>query len=123
MLRITVEEMADRIVFRVAGQLKRPWVGELERCWRSAAASTGGKHFTVNLDDMRLIDDEGTRLLTEMHGAGVELGAAGCYTHWLIEQIASSSHAGNSGSSRFPGENSGSAQAAETKHDELSSGT
>lgn len=94
MLRITVEERGDRIVFRIEGKLQGPWVPELERCWRSTATHTHAKFFSVDLDGVDFISDHGKALLTEMDGAGVELIATGCAMRSIVQQIAAP-HRGN----------------------------
>jgi anti-anti-sigma regulatory factor len=88
MLRITVEERGDRIVFRIEGKLRGPWVPELERCWRSTATHTHAKFFSVDLDHVDFVDDRGKALLTEMNSAGVELIATGCAMRSIVQQIA-----------------------------------
>ena len=87
MLRVTVEERGDRVVFRVEGKLRGPWVIELERCWRSTASRMKGKSLSVDLDGVNFIDDEGKTLLTEMDSAGVELVANGWMMRSTIQQI------------------------------------
>lgn len=87
MLRITVEEKGDRIVFRLEGKLLEPWVSELERCWRSTAGHTHAKFFSVDLDGVEFVDDRGKTLLTEMDRAGVELIATGCSMGSIIQQV------------------------------------
>jgi hypothetical protein len=88
MLRVTVEERGDRIVFRVEGRLLGPWVSELERCWRSTAGHTHAKFFSVDLDGVDFVDDHGKALLTEMDRAGVDLIATGCMMRSIIQQVA-----------------------------------
>jgi anti-anti-sigma regulatory factor len=87
MLRVTVEEKDDQIVFRVEGKLKGPWVTELERCWRSTTDHGPGKTFVVDLDDMDFVDDQGKALLRQMAEAGVELIASGLMMRPLVEKI------------------------------------
>jgi len=94
MLRVIVEEGGDRIVFRVEGKLRGPWVIELERCWRSTCSRMKGKSFSVDLDGVSFVDDQGKALLTEMDSAGVELVANEWIARSAIEQIAA--HAVNS---------------------------
>jgi ABC-type transporter Mla MlaB component len=77
MLRVTVEERGNQVVFRVEGKLKGPWVTELARCWRSARNRATGKTFGVDLDGVDFVDDQGQALLSEMASAGVELIATG----------------------------------------------
>ena len=92
MLRVTVEETGDRVDFRIEGKLRGPWVPELERCWRSTASHTHAKLFTVDLDGVDFIDDQGKVLLTEMAAAGVELTATGCGMSSIVQQIAAVSN-------------------------------
>src|SRR5271157_2936163 len=88
MLRVTVEERGDRVVFRVEGKLRGPWVIELERCWRSTTTHAKGKSFSVDLDGVTFVDDQGKALLTEMDTAGVELIANGWMMRSTVQQIA-----------------------------------
>lgn len=87
MLRATVEERDDRVVFRVEGKLKGPWVIELERCWRSISSRATGKTFGVNLDGVDFVDNQGKALLTEMASAGVELIATESMMRSIVQQI------------------------------------
>ena len=89
MLRVTVEEGGTRVVFRVEGKLKGPWVIELERCWRSTTGHAIGKTFGVDLDGVDYIDDHGKALLREMARAGVELIATESMMRSTIQQIVS----------------------------------
>jgi anti-anti-sigma regulatory factor len=88
MLRVTVEERGDRVDFKIEGKLRGPWVPELERCWRSTASHTHAKLFSVDLDGVDFIDDQGKALLTKMAAAGVELTATGCGMRSIVQQIA-----------------------------------
>ena len=88
MLRVTVEERGDRIIFRVEGKLRGPWVSELERCWRSTASHTRAKFFSVDLDGVDFVNDQGKTLLAEMAAAGVELIATGYEMRSIVQQIA-----------------------------------
>ena len=87
MLRVTVEERdSNRIVFRVEGKLKGPWVIELEKCWRSISGRAIGKTFGVDLDGVNFVDDRGKTLLIEMARAGVELIATESMMRSIVEQ-------------------------------------
>ncbi len=89
MLRVTVEERGNQVVFRVEGKLKGPWVTELERCWRSTSGSVTGKTFGVDLDGVDFVDDQGKKLLMEMAKAGIELIATESMMRSTVQQIAS----------------------------------
>jgi ABC-type transporter Mla MlaB component len=89
MLRVTVEDGGDQIVFRVEGKLKGPWVIELEKCWRSISAHATGKTLGMNLDGVDFIDDQGQALLMEMARAGVEPIATGLMMRSIVQQIVS----------------------------------
>lgn len=88
MLKVTVKERGDRIVFLVEGKLRGPWVIELERCWRSIASHMTGKSFSLDLDGVTFVDDQGKALLTKMNSAGVELIANEWIVRSTVEQIA-----------------------------------
>ncbi len=90
MLRITIEERDDQVIFRVEGKLTGPWVIELERCWRSTRDRATGKSFGVDLDGVDFIDDPGKALLKEMASAGVQLIATGLMMRWTVQHIVSS---------------------------------
>jgi hypothetical protein len=87
MLRVTVEERGERVIFRLEGKLKGPWVTELERCWRSTSGHVTGKTFGADLDGVDFIDDQGKALLKEMAKAGVELIATESMMRSTIQQI------------------------------------
>lgn len=87
MLRVTVEERGDQIVFRLEGKLKGPWVTEMKRCWRSTSGRAIGKTFGVDLDAVDFIDGPGEALLTEMSRAGVELIATESMMRSIVQQI------------------------------------
>lgn len=95
MLRVTLEEWGEHIVFRVEGKIKGPWVIELERCWRSTSSRAIGKTFGVDLDGVDFVDDQGKALLTEMAGAGVELIATESMMRSTVQQIVAA-HCRNS---------------------------
>ena len=95
MLRVTIEEQGDQIVFRAEGKLKGPWVIELERCWRSNTGHAAGKTFGVDLDGVDFVDDQGRALLTEMARAGVELIATESMMHSIVQQIVATHSMGD----------------------------
>jgi len=87
MLRVTVDEREDEVIFRVEGKLKQPWVAQLERCWRSTSGNATGKTIGVDLDGVDFVDDQGKSLLTEMARAGVELIATESMMRSIVQQI------------------------------------
>src|ERR1019366_6050608 len=87
MLRITVDDNADPIVLRAEGKLRGPWVAELEKCWRSTAASAAGKRIRLDLRGVMSVDQNANTLLSEMVEDGVELCADGPMMTSLVEQI------------------------------------
>ena len=92
MLRITSSENPTAITLVLEGKCRGPWVDELERCWRKAAASAPGKVLRVDLENVGFVDKRGKELLAEMYNAGVKLNAAtGVMMTSLVEEIAASS--------------------------------
>lgn len=77
-LRISTEERDGRLTVHVAGRLAANGIAELEEACGSAA--------WVRLDLSQLLnaDDEGTRLLSRMREAGVELFGTPPFVDLLI---------------------------------------
>ena len=89
MLKITthVSENATRITLE--GRLAGPWIEELERCWREAEQSAGGRRLVVDLTGVTFVEQEGKAVLTRMCQAGAELLATGCCMRSIVEDAKS----------------------------------
>ncbi len=85
MLRITVEENAERTVLKLEGKLAGPYVGELERCCEAERARH--HRLAINLAEVSFIDARGKQALAQLHANGAELSAAGLLTCAVVEQI------------------------------------
>ena len=85
MLKITTHADPGRITFELEGRITGPWVEELKACWQNAAL--GDQQIGVMLREVTFIDEAGRKLLAEMHRRRVILGAAGCMTKAIIEEI------------------------------------
>jgi len=84
-LKITASVGPSCTVFELEGKLAGPWVDELKECWRKAAISDGPVR--VMLCAVTFVDEEGKRLLAEMHREGAELVAEGCMNQVIVERI------------------------------------
>ncbi|MFB3829365.1 MAG: TolC family protein [Bryobacteraceae bacterium] len=87
MLRITTQEVAGKITFRLEGKLAGPWVPELEQCWLATAAAPG-QGVVLDLAQVDFIDEAGRKLLARMHARGVRLLAKAPWIRAVVEQIA-----------------------------------
>ena len=87
MLKITTHHDAAWTTFVVEGKLVRPWVQELEHCWRAALVSQQAQTVRVDLTAVTFIDAAGKALLTLMAEQGAELVAVGCMTKAIVEDI------------------------------------
>ena len=85
MLKITAHVEPSSAVFELEGKLAGPWVKELEECWRKAEVSD--RPVRILLCAVSFVDDEGKRLLAEMHRQGAELVAEGCMNQVIVEKI------------------------------------
>ena len=88
MLRITTHETPQATTLVLEGKCRGPWVEELKRSWRKAAASASGRVLRVDLEKVGFVDQRGKELLAEMYDAGAELNAAGLMMRSLIEEIS-----------------------------------
>ncbi len=87
MLKITTRHDAVSTAFVLEGKLVRPWVQELEHCWRTALASQQAQTVRVDLTAVTFIDVAGKTLLTLMAEHGAELVAVECMTKAIVEDI------------------------------------
>jgi ABC-type transporter Mla MlaB component len=87
MLRITTHDNPRTLTFRLEGRLARPWVRELEQCWRSALAGQPKPILRVDLTEVTSIDAAGRACLEAMHRGGAEFVAADCLMKAVVAEI------------------------------------
>ena len=76
MVRISSDEQVDRVLLRVEGSLRGPWVAELERVWQLNRER--GKSVYVSLEDIQYVDNAGKALLPECFRMGQRSRPAAC---------------------------------------------
>jgi ABC-type transporter Mla MlaB component len=86
-LRIDIQHGEEATSFTIAGKLSKPWVEELEKCWRSEMASDSARPVAVELSAVTYVDSTGKQLLTEMRRQGVTLVPSGCLMKAIVEEI------------------------------------
>ena len=59
MLRITADDHARVLTFRLEGRLEGPWVRELEQCWRGLLDAASKPTISVDLTGVTYIDAAG----------------------------------------------------------------
>lgn len=89
MLKITVQDAADRLRLKLEGKIAGAWVAELEDCWRTAAPALNGRPLWVDLTGVDCLDAAGKYLLALMHRAGAEFVVSGCLMSALVQEITS----------------------------------
>jgi anti-anti-sigma regulatory factor len=87
MLRITADDHARVLTFRLEGRLEGPWVRELEQCWRSMLEALSKPTISVDLTGVTYIDAAGKAQLADMHEQGAQLIADDCMTKAVVEEI------------------------------------
>ena len=87
MLRITVDDHARVLTFRLEGRLEGPWVGEVERCWRSLLDAVNKPTINVDLTGVTYIDAAGKAQLADMHEHGAKFIADDCMMKAVVEEI------------------------------------
>src|SRR5579863_9807486 len=91
MLRITVLHNPEALTFRVEGKLVGQWAGELEQCWREAAAIRGHRALIVDLSETLFIDEQGRRILAKLFREGAFFRTAGPMTESIVAEITGKS--------------------------------
>lgn len=91
MLRITVHCNSQSITFQLEGRLSRPWLQELDECWRRTLSSIGKDKPAVRVDltGVTFVDAAGSACLAAMYREGAEFIAPDCLTKGIIAEITS----------------------------------
>lgn len=91
MLRITVHQNSESIVFQLEGRLARPWLQELDKCWRRTLNHIGRDKpaLHVDLTGLTFVDDAGKACLAAMFCEGAEFIAPDCLTQGIVAEITS----------------------------------
>jgi hypothetical protein len=76
------------VTFQLEGRLSRPWLEELEQCWKHTLASNGKSTLRVDLTGLTFADDAGKKCLAAMHRQGAEFVAADCLTKDIVAEIS-----------------------------------
>jgi anti-anti-sigma regulatory factor len=84
-LKVTVSTNSSGTILNLEGKLSGPWVKELRECWRSADVPKNSVR--VMLCAVTFIDENGKRLLAQMHREGAELVAEGCMNTAIVAEI------------------------------------
>ena len=88
MLRITVlNDDSGSTRLKLEGKLAHEWVYEAEKTWKELPPANENEILIVDLLAVSFVDDDGRRLLTEMHKTGAELVGSGPLISPLIEEI------------------------------------
>src|SRR5437773_11896587 len=87
MLRITVHDNLDSVIFQLEGRLTGAWVWEAEECRQRTLARRRRTAVCFDLAGVTFIDDAGKAYLAAMHRLGAEFVAAGCLTKAVVAEI------------------------------------
>jgi ABC-type transporter Mla MlaB component len=87
MLRITVHDQPEALLFQLEGRLGREGVKALEECWQTAVTREH-KALRVDLTEVTAIDAVGRVCLIALHRQGAEFIAADCLTKAIVAEIS-----------------------------------
>jgi len=87
MLRITTQVDTGTTTLKLDGRLAGPWVAELERCWRGALDTLGGRLLRLDLTGVTYIDAAGKQLLDLMTCQQTQLLGVGLMAQSIIEEF------------------------------------
>jgi anti-anti-sigma regulatory factor len=86
-LRITIQNHADRTTIALEGRLAGPSLGQLRACWLQELATRNPGSIRIDLADVAFVDAAGKSLLRSFHEQGADLTAAGLMTRAILEEI------------------------------------
>jgi hypothetical protein len=66
-LRITINEKANKVMLKLEGRIVGPWTAEFDRTWHSLGPSLRDKKLSVNLCGVSYIDREGRGILADIY--------------------------------------------------------
>ena len=87
MLRISVHEWPNQVLFELEGRLAGAWVKELEECWRQTSLRLTNQSASLQLDAVHHVDCSGKYLLALLRYRGVQLTGSGMAVTDLIRSI------------------------------------
>ena len=87
MLRITVHDRPESLVFQLEGRLSGPWLVELEQCRQRTLTGRRRPAVRFDLAGVTFIDAAGKAYLAAMYRQGAELVAADCLTKAVVAEI------------------------------------
>ena len=62
MLRITLDDGAEKVRLKLEGNLVGPWVAELEEVWQAAQSTLAGRSLSVDVTAVGHVDSAGKYL-------------------------------------------------------------
>ncbi len=87
MLRITVHDSPESVIFQIEGRLAGAWVREVENCRQRMLVGRRRSPIRFDLAGVTFIDAAGKAYLEAMHGLGAEFVAADCLTKAVVAEI------------------------------------
>jgi predicted RNA-binding protein YlxR (DUF448 family) len=94
MLRITINDEGVTTAIKLEGRLAGLWVDQLRRCWLRAASEHEARAIRLDLCEVGFVDEDGRKLLQQIHEAGAELRATGLMVRSILEEISHGSGEG-----------------------------
>ena len=85
MLRITVQTNAKDVRIKLEGQLRGPWVAELENAWAAIQNTTNVSAIEIDLEGVSYVDERGSQLLRRMQEERATLQRASGFVQYILE--------------------------------------
>lgn len=92
MLRITVRDEPERVIFQLEGRLAGPWVREAQKCWDDTTGSQRLSAIVCDLTGVTLIDHAGKAFLAAAHAQGAQFVASGCLMRCIVSELTRAPH-------------------------------
>ena len=88
MLKISILDTPDRRRLVLEGKLVAPWVAELRRECREAAADPRSRQIVIELRNVTHISEDGENVLLELMKDGVRFRSSGVFTKHIMKRLA-----------------------------------
>jgi anti-anti-sigma regulatory factor len=88
MLKITILDSPGRRRLVLEGKLIAPWVAELSKECREAAADLRGRELVIELRDVTCISEDGQNVLLDLMKEGVRFRSSGVFPKHIMKRLA-----------------------------------
>lgn len=94
MFRISVVDTPSERRLVLEGKLAAPWIGEVEKAWRTATDHLQDRELVVDLTNVTFISPDGESTLLKLMKHGAKFSSGDVLTKYLLRRLTRTSRCG-----------------------------